>query len=614
MMDSGRAQDVTYRWVYRNPFSILDPAAVDLGKGSRNGSVNSFTSDVPRSYQPRLRYNHMATLAHMPNGSISAQWQGVGKWFEGAQGQSVYWAVSNDTGLTWGRTEAMIPSPDTLPLWGPVVYSTNDTMHAWYSKSHAACQLPTEGGTGWAPGGDLLYSTSADNGKTWSNATDVIPYSTDGGIAKLSCNGVSLTRNGSWLLPIWREIGGGQPCQSVPKSAKALHGVAGVLLSDDQGKTFTEAAVPKTNTTWMIENAIARYSSPSNGTDMHVQLFRTRTGTTMQSWSTDEGKTWSFPQNSTLPNPNSRLDAIALPNNTLVVAYNDSPSKRSPLRLATSTDGGLTWTKGALIEDDPEGSFHYPALLYDAKKDVVMVVYTVSYPPRLIPVSLVLPSLDDQPANAPGPAPMAAPAASSLNQVVKSASLSSAGRAPGPAAGTAGSNGTNATRSGSSASGSGVAGVSFSTGRRLQAFVGNAVPASVLERPGGSQQMQEMDTSEVERNAQLGIQHAERLAAHGYRQVPGLPGYVLESHDRGLQSPGSGDPDEDSPRQQEGALRRQMLETGEEREGRLLTHQERRILKERFVKEQANFGRVNYGMRVAWVDRQALVTGQIFPK
>ena len=63
---------------------------------------------------------------------------------------------------------------------------------------------------------------------------DVIPYSTDGGIAKLSCNGVSLTRNGSWLLPIWREIGGGQPCQSVPKSAKALHGVAGVLLSHDQ--------------------------------------------------------------------------------------------------------------------------------------------------------------------------------------------------------------------------------------------------------------------------------------------------------------------------------------------------------------------------------------------
>lgn len=63
-----------------------------------------------------------------------------------------------------------------------------------------------------------------------------------------------------------------------------------------------------------------------------------------------------------------QMDVIAIPNNTLVVAYNDSPNKRSPLRLATSTDGGLTWVKAAVIENDPEGSFHYPALLYDAKK------------------------------------------------------------------------------------------------------------------------------------------------------------------------------------------------------------------------------------------------------
>ena len=74
-----------------------------------------------------------------------------------------------------------------------------------------------------------------------------------------------------------------------------------------QGANFTEARVPKTSATWMIENAVARYTDPGNGTDMHVQLFRTRTGTTMQSWSADDGETWSFPVNSTLPNPNSRV-------------------------------------------------------------------------------------------------------------------------------------------------------------------------------------------------------------------------------------------------------------------------------------------------------------------
>ncbi len=55
-------------------------------------------------------------------------------------------------------------------------------------------------------------------------------------------------------------------------------------------------------------------------------------------------------------------------------------------------------------------------------QDRVMVIYTVSYPPRLIPVSLVLPSLDDGefvPVPAPGPGPQVAPASASRSSIVK---------------------------------------------------------------------------------------------------------------------------------------------------------------------------------------------------
>ena len=45
------------------------------------------------------------------------------KWFEGALNQSIYWAVSDDAGLTWGPTRVLMPSPDSLPLWGPVQYT-----------------------------------------------------------------------------------------------------------------------------------------------------------------------------------------------------------------------------------------------------------------------------------------------------------------------------------------------------------------------------------------------------------------------------------------------------------------------------------------------------------
>jgi hypothetical protein len=62
----------------------------------------------------------------------------------------------------------------------------------------------------------------------------------------------------------------------------------------------------------------------------------------------------------------AQMDVIALPDNMLVIAFNDSPNRRSPLRLAVSRDGGLNWTRSALIEDEPDGSFHYPALMYDA--------------------------------------------------------------------------------------------------------------------------------------------------------------------------------------------------------------------------------------------------------
>ena len=51
-----------------------------------------------------------------------------------------------------------------------------------------------------------------------------------------------------------------------------------------------------------------------------------------------------------------------------------------------------------------------------------MVIYTVSYPPRLIPVSLVLPSLDDgefAPVPAPGPGPQAAPPSAGRSSIVK---------------------------------------------------------------------------------------------------------------------------------------------------------------------------------------------------
>jgi len=61
--------------VYRTPGSILDPTAVDMGKGSTNGTVDSALSAVAPDYMPQLRYAHGSTLAILPNGSLAAAFQ-----------------------------------------------------------------------------------------------------------------------------------------------------------------------------------------------------------------------------------------------------------------------------------------------------------------------------------------------------------------------------------------------------------------------------------------------------------------------------------------------------------------------------------------------------------
>jgi hypothetical protein len=35
----------------------------------------------------------------------------------------LYWALSNDSGLTWGPTLLLQPPIDNLPLWGPMLFA-----------------------------------------------------------------------------------------------------------------------------------------------------------------------------------------------------------------------------------------------------------------------------------------------------------------------------------------------------------------------------------------------------------------------------------------------------------------------------------------------------------
>jgi predicted neuraminidase len=105
-----------------------------------------------------------------------------------------------------------------------------------------------------------------------------------------------------------------------------------------------------------------------------VQLLcRTRQGTIAETWSEDEGHTWSPLQPTILPNPDSGIDAVALRDGRFLLVYNHAQTARSPLNLAISDDG-RHWHALAVLED-AAGEFSYPAVI-EGHDGTVHVAYT----------------------------------------------------------------------------------------------------------------------------------------------------------------------------------------------------------------------------------------------
>jgi predicted neuraminidase len=102
-------------------------------------------------------------------------------------------------------------------------------------------------------------------------------------------------------------------------------------------------------------------------------LGRTKQGKIFQIWSDDQGKTWGTMTLTTLPNPNSGIDATTLRDGTQVLVYNHSTTARSPLNVALSHDG-LEWQSVLVLESGP-GEFSYPAVIQSGD-GLVHVTYT----------------------------------------------------------------------------------------------------------------------------------------------------------------------------------------------------------------------------------------------
>jgi cyclophilin family peptidyl-prolyl cis-trans isomerase len=138
----------------------------------------------------------------------------------------------------------------------------------------------------------------------------------------------------------------------------------------DRGLTWERT--PATNdgkTVGLIQPALLR--TEAGGL---IALMRTNAGRIFTSRSADAGLTWTAPEPTVFPNPNSGIDAVTLRDGRHVLVYNPVTEGRGILAVALSEDG-KSWRRVLTLEEEKGAEFSYPAAI-QTRDGLVHVTYT----------------------------------------------------------------------------------------------------------------------------------------------------------------------------------------------------------------------------------------------
>jgi predicted neuraminidase len=204
---------------------------------------------------------------------------------------------------------------------------------------------------------------SRDQAQTWSDAS------------MLSLEEGTMVRNrpivlasGEYLLPLYLETGN-DPERTGPDSRSLF------LRYSPATRTWTPTK-PIRSRRGNIQPAVVQLDDKSlvaycrRGGDYDPKTI----GYIVRSESHDGGMTWSEGKDSAFPNPNAAIELLKLRSGRLLLIYNDSMNRRTPLTAALSEDHDRSWPLKRNIREG-DGDFGYPSA-FQASDGRIHLVYT----------------------------------------------------------------------------------------------------------------------------------------------------------------------------------------------------------------------------------------------
>ena len=273
---------------------------------------------------------HAATVATIDGGVIVA-WFGGEK--EGADDVGIYAAARR--GGVWEAPAEIVTAGDA-PCWNPVFGRDRDgRLHLYYRVGPSPSSWRSE------------VRVSTDDGRTWGPVRRL----PEGYLGPIK-NKPVLLDDGRFLHPSSTEHDGWRCVIEIGEAQR-------IAIADPLGLGAIQPAVVKT-------------------AEGFTAWCRTKSGVIGVTRSAD-GRRWTPLEATSLPNPNSGIDAVAVADDRVALVWNPvgkAPDRwggaRTPLVVSVVDDDASVDTL-QVLEDEP-GEFSYPSVVTDGAK--LFVVYT----------------------------------------------------------------------------------------------------------------------------------------------------------------------------------------------------------------------------------------------
>lgn len=350
---------------------------------------------------PATVQSHAANLMPLPGGALGCVWFGGTQ--EGVPDICAYFSRLEHGSDQWSAPVRLSEDP-TKSEQNPLLFPAPDgTLWLIWTAQISGNQDTAI----------VRKRVSTDNGRSWGPIETLFGPRPGGGT--FMRQPVVVLDNGDWLLPVWI-------CTSTPgKKWVGDDDTSAVMISSNQGRSWTEVAVP--DSLGCVHMSIVDLR---DGT--LAAFYRSRWADSVYvSRSHDNGRSWTAPRPTELPNNNSSIQVTRLENGHLAMVLNESSAAdaterrlslyddieddsddgkivapidhsrrstfwgvpRAPMTVAISEDGGRTWPVRRNLEtgdgycmtnNSREGlnrEFSYPSIVQgpDGRLHIAYTVY-----------------------------------------------------------------------------------------------------------------------------------------------------------------------------------------------------------------------------------------------